>query len=53
MPAQLDEWRNDLEAVFENRLSIGRQSAAVLELAWKREFGHGYTGVKVSWQVYF
>lgn len=49
----LDEWRNDCEAVFANRFSIGRGSAAVLELYWKREFGHGYTGVKVFWQVYF
>ncbi len=49
----LDEWRNDCEAVFGNRFTIGRQSAAGLELSWKREFGHGYTGVKAYWQVYF
>lgn len=49
----LDEWRNDFETLFRNRLTIHRQSAMGLDLSWKREFGNSYTGLTVYWLLYF
>lgn len=49
----LHEWRNDYEAVMVNRFAINRQNVVGLDLAWKREFGNSFPGVKLYWQVYF
>lgn len=49
----LDEWRNDFETLFRNRITIHRQSAMGLDLSWQREFGTSFTGLKVYWLLYF
>lgn len=49
----LHERRNDYEAVVGNRFTINRQSIAGLDLAWKREFGNSFPGLKLYWQCYF
>jgi hypothetical protein len=49
----LDEWRNDFETLFRNRITIHSQSAMGLDLSWKREFGNCFTGLKVYWVLYF
>jgi hypothetical protein len=49
----LDEWRNDYEAVLENRFTVTSQNIAGLDLAWKRDFGHSYPTLKMYWQYYF
>ena len=47
------EWRNDYEAVIENRFTINRQNVVGFDLEWKREFGNSFPGGKVYWQFYF
>jgi hypothetical protein len=49
----LREQRNDYEAVVGNRFTVTRQNIVGLDLAWKREFGNSFPGVKVYWQYYF
>lgn len=49
----LDNGRTDCEAVLGNRFTTGKQSAAGVDLSWRREFGNSFTGVKVFWQFYF
>jgi len=49
----LDEWRNDFETLFRNRITIHRQSAMGLDLSWKREFDNSFTGLKFYWLLYF
>lgn len=49
----LDEWRNDFETLFRNRITIHSQSAMGLDLSWKREFGSSFSGLKVYWLLYF
>ena len=45
--------RNDYETVAQKRVTLNARNIVGLDLSWRRDFGHGYSGAKLYWQFYF